>query len=411
MSDLKSEDVSIRITSVFMKIIGLWMAANRSEQRVRNITVTYSLIAILIGLWIQTTDLYHSWGDFGACLYNTCNILSLIMPLFKILVLLAHKNDFFNLILYLQRKFLHADYNDCERTILLRCKRQCTLFICFFTIFTQATILFYFINPVIANIGRNASDRLLPFNMWVNLPLTETPYYEMTYVLQTLSLYHIGVGYFCFDNFLCIMNLHVATQFRILQHRMENIAHLVEKGKQEGNIKVNVSSPYFATECYTVLKNYIRQHQKLIAYCTKLEEVFNTIILIQLLIFSLLMCLDGYQILMANTPIRTRLIFTCHFMACMCQLLMFTYSCDCIIRESSNTAEAVYSGPWTLLSMTASGRMLRKDLTLIILRSSVPCYLTAKGFFAVSLETYTKVLSTAASYFTLLKQNSETADI
>lgn len=41
-----------------------------------------------------------------------------------------------------------------------------------------------------ANISRNASDRILPFNMWVDLPLTVTPYYEITFVLQVLSFHH-----------------------------------------------------------------------------------------------------------------------------------------------------------------------------------------------------------------------------
>ncbi|XP_017795356.1 PREDICTED: uncharacterized protein LOC108576806 [Habropoda laboriosa] len=410
MSSFTTDDISISLTSVFMKIVGLWMASNRFEQRVRNITLCYTLIAILFALWIQMTDLYYSWGDFGACLYTACNILSLTIPFLKILVLLAHKNDFFHLILHLQREFLHADYDDYEKKILLGCQRQCTFFVCFFTLFTKGTVISYIVNPLIANIGKNESERILPFNMWVNLPLSMTPYYEITFSLQVLSLYHIGVSYFCFDNFLCIMNLHAATQFRVLQYRMANMTDLKDKERKERNMKTSVSSACFATECYNVLKDYIRQHQNLIAYCNKLEKVFNIIVLGQLLMFSMLICLDGFQILMANTPTRTRLIFIFHIGACMCQLLMFTYSCDCIIRESTSTAEAVYSGPWTLLPMSADGKMIRKDLMLVIMRSSVPCCLTARGFFVVSLETYTGVLSTAASYFTLLKQRSENAD-
>ena len=86
-----------------------------------------------------------------------------------------------------------------------------------------------------------------------------------------------------------------------------------------------------------------------------------------------------------------RTIFICHISGCLCQLLMFTYSCDCIIRESLNIAIAVYRGPWPFLPSTTSGRMMRKDLTIVIMRSSVPCYLTGRGFFIVSLETYTSV--------------------
>lgn len=170
------------------------------------------------------------------------------MPFIKILVLLAHKEDFFRLILYLQRKFLHADYDSYERQIVIGFKRKCTFFIYFFTLFTLATVVSYIVNPLIgksrsvkiwhnlqilelnsvitfffctnvnfycfchgkllkiitllniylktsysnvsANIGRNESDRVFPFNMWIDLPLTTTPYYEIIFVLQVLSFHN-----------------------------------------------------------------------------------------------------------------------------------------------------------------------------------------------------------------------------
>ncbi|XP_061939170.1 odorant receptor 13a-like isoform X1 [Apis cerana] len=405
MSFLES-DISVSLTSIFMKLVGLWMASNQHQQRMRNIMVSYNVIAIFFALWIQAMDIYHSWGNIRACLFSTSNTLSLILPLLKIFILLCHKEDFFRLILYMQRNFLRGNYDDYERKVVIGCKRKCTIFICFFTFLTMATIVSYIASPIIENIGKNESDRVLPFNMWVNLPLSMTPYFEITFLLQVLSLYQIGVSYFCFDNFLCIMNLHVAGQFQVLQYRISNIADLIIK-TEEKKEKLITDSLYFSNKCYTTFKKYIRQHQALIAYCRKIEAVFNWIALEQVLMFSLLICLDGYQILMANEDIKTRSIFSFHILACLCQLLMFTYSCDCIIRESVSVATAAYEGPWTLPPMTISGRMMRKDLIVVIMRASIPCCLTGKGYFIVSLETYTSVLSTAASYFTLLRNNIE----
>ena len=70
---------------------------------------------------------------------------------------------------------------------------------------------------------------------------------------------------------------------------------------------------------------------------------------------------------------------------------MFTYSCDTLIRDSSNVGIAVYGSLWSLLPMDKYGKMLRRDMMLVILRSKTPCCLTASGFFIVSLETYTRV--------------------
>ena len=78
-------------------------------------------------------------------------------------------------------------------------------------------------------------------------------------------------------------------------------------------------------------------------------------------------------------------------MGCMCQLLMFTYSCDCLMHDSMSMANAVYSSLWSYLPMDKYGKLLRKDLMFVIMRSRSPCCLTACGFFPVSLETYTGV--------------------
>ncbi|XP_076229602.1 odorant receptor 13a-like [Nomia melanderi] len=203
-----------------------------------------------------------------------------------------------------------------------------------------------------------------------------------------------------------MMNIHTTTQFRILRHRLTNMANTSE---EEHDQKERISSS--TEKCYVAFKGYIQQHQALIAYCQKLEEVFNSVVLGQMLIFSLLICLDGCQVLMADVNSEKRFIFVFHLVSCVGQLLMFTYSCDGLIHESVNVGAGAYGTPWPSLTMDKYGTTMRKDLLFVLARSKVPCCLTARGFCVVSLGTYTSVLSTAMSYFTLLKRTMEdTAD-
>ncbi|XP_054008693.1 odorant receptor 13a-like [Hylaeus anthracinus] len=394
-----SDDISIAMTSHFMKFSGFWMATNYVEQKCRNFALVYTIIGMLLLGSVQVVELYYSRGDFGTCLYILCNVLSLCMSLFKILILLEHKKDFFQLILYLQQKFLHGIYDDHEKKIVGACKRVCAFFICVFTCCAHATVFSYVLSPIVVNIGRNETDRVLPFQMRISL-ISLTPYFEITFVLQALFLYQVGVCYFCFDNLLCIINLHVSSQFRILQYRMENM-QTVDKEKDSDSLITCKS--HSTDKCYSIFKTCIQQHQALITYCSKLEKVFSSFSLGQVLVFSVLICLGGYQVLMSNAPFATRMIFIFHIMGCTAQLFMFTYSCDCLIQDSTNIATAMYAAPWSRLPMDKDGRTLRKDLILVILRSRVPCCLTANKFFPISLETYTGIMSTAMSYFTLLK--------
>ena len=176
----------------------------------------------------------------------------------------------------------------------------------------------------VANHGRNESDRILAFNMWLpDYRITFTPYFEMLFSLQVIILllaiipfttltdvfvesscllqqiicaYLVGVCYHCFDNILCILNLHTAAQFRILQHRLANMCNTNDREKFHENLGKSLYSVYK----YEKFRAHIRQHQALIEFCRKLEDVFNLLVLGQVSLFSLLICLDGYLILMVS---------------------------------------------------------------------------------------------------------------
>ncbi|XP_033203188.2 odorant receptor 10-like [Bombus vancouverensis nearcticus] len=399
-----TKDFALLMTSFLMKIVGLWLTKNKEEERTRQLTLMYTVVAILFGVWVQFRDFYYSWPNFGDCAYTACNILCLIMVLLKLSVVFIHKKEFIELLVYTHKNFWHTNYSYNELLLLQNCRKISIVCISLINVCAQGTVFGYVLTPIVENIGRNHSDRVLPFRMWLDLPLSVTPYYEILFVLQVLSLYHVGICYICFDNLLCLINLHAATQFRILQYRLLYLGETIEKQPNEYAIKETLPSNYLKNY-HTVFKCCVREHQDRINYCQRLNNIFTYIVLGHIVVFSLLLCLVGFQVLMANSPPTRRLIFVFHIVGSSSQLLLFTYSCDTLIRESTNIGTAVYSGPWTHLTMDKIGKLLRKDLTMIILRSSKPCCLTASGFFPVSLETCTKVLSTAMSYFTLMRQS------
>ena len=109
--------------------------------------------------------------------------------------------------------------------------------------------------------------------------------------IQVFSLCHIVISYVCFDNLLCLMNLHAATQFRILQYRL---THLGQSNKKQPNEN-------YSKNCYTVFKQCIEEHENRINYCQKLNHIFTGIVLGHLLVFSLLMCLVGFQVIMVSS--------------------------------------------------------------------------------------------------------------
>lgn len=106
-----------------------------------------------------------------------------------------------------------------------------------------------------------------------------------------MTFYFIGISYFCFDNIFCIMTVHLAGQFQILRHRFDRLCNAEDRIDEKGA---------HARGFYDRFKAHVRYHQALIDYCEKIENVYTMIILGQVLVFSVLICLFGYQILLVS---------------------------------------------------------------------------------------------------------------
>nr|XP_033203185.1 odorant receptor 13a-like [Bombus vancouverensis nearcticus] len=380
-----------------LKLAGVWMTVNNAEERRRRLTMAFTAVIHVYGLYLNLGDAYYTWNDLSHCTFLLSNTLCIILAMFKLLILNFRRTEFKDLVLFAQENFWHFKYDHDEKILFMKCRKLCKLWTITACSFTQASLAFYIITPICANIGKNKSDRVLPFKMWVDLPLSVTPYYEIMFVIQLATVQQIGVTYLCNDNFLCILNMHVICQFRMLHNRLLNLWKIIDQKTD----KID-----YADKCYIALKKCIRQHQSLIKFCEKLEYVNTFPIFGHVVVFSLLMCFDTYEILLANVSTGTRLIFVFHMVGSFIHIIFFTYTCHGLIEESSNISLATYSGWWTILPMTETGRMLREDVKVMMMKSMRPCYLSAGGFFPISLETSTALMSTTMSYFTLMRESS-----
>nr|XP_003704157.1 PREDICTED: odorant receptor 13a-like [Megachile rotundata] len=397
----KYTDLSITLSTFCMKYVGLWTAKDYAQERRRKLGIAYSIYAVCLALFFEIRDLCFSWGDLNATLYVLCNLLSVSLTAFKVHVLVLYRTELAELIVYMQDHFWHCKYDEREKAILANCRKTCVFFTISVTCIGECAVVAYIVTPIVASLGSNSTVRLHPFNMWYTTVL-ETPYFEFFFVVQVFILFHVGVCYFCFDNMFSIFSLHIATQFRILQYRFEIMCQIYEES-DPANEKISPTN--YAFEVYQKFKVYVQQHQALINYSKLLERVFTLITFGQVMVFSVLICLFGYQILLADSTPARRSVFICLTVGSTSLLFMFTYSCHGLMEQSDLLADAMYSTMWTRIPMNKYGKMLRNDLMMVILRARRTCCITANGFFPVSLETFTTIFSTAASYFTLLRNS------
>ncbi|XP_017881630.1 odorant receptor 49b-like isoform X1 [Ceratina calcarata] len=394
-SNSEFKDMSIYWSVFFLKAAGMWLTSDDKEERHRRYVYALSAFALIYGIYVNTIDCYYSWGDLSHCIFLINNTLCILLGIYKITILTTQRMEFRKIVLYAQKNFWHSNYSGYEKEVFVQCQKFCKLWLVTVSFLTQASLAGYAITPIVLNIGKNESDRVLPFNMWLDLPLSLSPYYELVFIFQMLCVYQIGIVYICSDTFLCILNIHVIGQLRILQYKFL---------KLQSPTKTDLID--CVNEDYLKLKKCIRDHQALIKFCDMLEGVFSLPILGHMVVFSLLMCFDTYEILLADGPLVSQTIFVFHMVGSFLHIILFTSSCQGLIDESTNVSLAAYSSWWMDCPMNKVGIMLRRDILIILLRTRRPCCLTAGGYFPVSLETSTALMSSTMSYFTLMRESS-----
>ncbi|KAI4498423.1 hypothetical protein M0802_006602 [Mischocyttarus mexicanus] len=413
MASKSSKYFSIRITQFLMKSVGFWYPETIREKWILDGFLLYTLVAVSTALGVESMDFYYSRGDFYALTYTACSTMPVIIVLLKISIFILHRKKMMTLIKYTQENFWYQNYDDFGEKILNEINNKGIVLMCSFTFFVQGTAVTYTLTPIIEminglgifyqcleNWGKNDSDRILPFNLWIDVPKTTTPYFEVFFTIETLALIHTAVCFACFDNFLCLLSIHAAGQFKILQHKLINIFDWDLKDSLKQTISINYENKL--TDC-------VKRHNELINYVKKLEHIFTYTMMCQLLISSIMLCVAGFQVFLSQGTLIRRMIFIAHTNGCFFQLFVITLTVNEILIASQAVSDGAYAANWPSLPLENLLK-IKTSLIMIMIRARKPCCITAGGFFPVSLETFMAVLSTAGSYFTLLRKFDDDID-
>ena len=111
-----------------------------------------------------------------------------------------------------------------------------------------------------------------------------------------MCVYYVGISTFCFDNIFCIMAVHLAGQFRILRYRFTKLCDM-EYGIKENSQSILSKQMH---KFYEKFRKCVQHHQALIDFYQNLENVYTMITFGQVLVFSVLICLFGYQVLVVG---------------------------------------------------------------------------------------------------------------
>ncbi|XP_076295111.1 uncharacterized protein LOC143216160 [Lasioglossum baleicum] len=199
--------------------------------------------------------------------------------------------------------------------------------------------------------------------------------------VQGATVFVNVVGHCGNDVFFFSLTMHLCGQFEVLKTKMSEIE--VEKSDYRKKIG-----------------SLVRRHCRLVLLADDLEQSFNVVILAQLLLSILLLCIQGFMMLVFLKTNDRAGALKCLLIAVtlLLQLYAYTYAGDALESQSAEVSFAVYDSTW----YRSRGHQAR-DLALIIHRGNSPYCVTAGKFMPMNLLTFKEILKASASYMSVLR--------
>ncbi|XP_028037174.1 odorant receptor 85c-like [Bombyx mandarina] len=285
--------------------------------------------------------------------------------------------------------------DDVDKNIILTIwLRRIGLLLNSFFIFAVSNLAMFETYPFLRtcyNLYVGNDDYILPFQLCGLWEVKSTVVYILTYILEIVGTTPCQLFlYLPFDLLIVTLTSNVSILLRLLQADLQNAVRLHRE--RPNTYYVNDH------ESYERIKEIVFRHQRILRIADKLSEVFGLVILVHVSLSAVVICFFGFLTVVYGGLIETisnfltalNLILIVFLIALGGQLL-----CD----TSSNISDAAYNSLWY-----EGDLKLRKLMLFIITRSQNPCYLSALGFSNMTLRSFSKIMSTAWTYLSLLIQ-------
>ncbi|XP_039302412.1 odorant receptor 46a isoform X3 [Solenopsis invicta] len=336
----------LALNFLFYTIGGVWRPIKWSSKcsicsySVLNFFSLYLLTFFVLTQLIDTIFIVDNIDDFTT---NLSLLLSAIAVYCKAVTATARRSEFISLIKMLQEKPCKA-CNEEEINIQMKYDRLIRSYTMSYSILASFSLTGITIGEVLI-----ALQVAMALSTFVNVA-TET----------------VILG-FC---------LQICAQFDILICRLRKVIESDEKQENELNSATNKTSR---------LSENIHYHLYIIRFAKMVNKVFSQIVFIQFFVSILVLCTSVYYLSSHKTVtdfIKLGIYTSCMFV----QIFMYCWAGNEIILKSIGLSEAVYKMEWILLTISE-----RKDLLMIMMRSTKPIKFTSSFLVTLSLESYATV--------------------
>nr|ALD51383.1 odorant receptor 31 [Locusta migratoria] len=375
----------------------------------------------------QLAGLWRFRGDLDKLTLDVCLTVTVVMGVIKAGAIVARRRRFFGIVRRLDAataaQLLAGDPE--EAAVVASAASLARTITVWAPVLGSLSPVVWGLAPLLLRLLGNAPrPRELPVVCWYGGWDAASPYYELLYLVQFVTIqggYLVVMGS---DLFFVSLMIHAAAQLRILNMRLVKIArNEVENDKTFGGMKcvpgyrnsnlkiidkewtssaTKTQDLTDETSSYDELRSWVEQHKDVIRLVQQLEQLLNVIILFQFLGGTIIICVTLYQSSAKTGEVTTLFKLQLYLGTMLSEIFMYCWYADGIVQQSARLATSAYSCGWP-----DAPQPFRRSLLIIMRRCQRPLSLTAGKFYTISRATFVRLVNASYSYYALLRQMND----
>ncbi|XP_053996907.1 odorant receptor 13a-like [Hylaeus anthracinus] len=378
-----------------LQLVGIWPEPMSSNERFANCK------AVILCLWVivfvaapQSIQLFMLGGDIEQMTQNLCLAnIPVINAVMKVIVTWYRRKELKPLVKSFYDDWYRSQSEE-ERTTMLNRAKFTTNITAWCTMLTQTMVTVYIslraFTIMTCDQSKETQDRLVLYPGYFPYNVRPTVVLVLTNLAQAFAAYCATIPYTSVDTFIAMLVLHICAQFENLRRRLEGLTDEKDRTRDRDQIQKELVS-------------IVERHEHLNWVATKIEECFNLLLLLQLLLCTIEICFQGFlfcNVLLKNETglLNVQMVFFVLFVSfIIVHMYIYCYIGERLQVQSSGMAISAYKSNWFNVSPPEA-----KNLIFIICRSTRPLCLTAGKFSTFSMEMFSSILKTSMGYLSVL---------
>ncbi|XP_023952804.2 odorant receptor 46a-like [Bicyclus anynana] len=215
-------------------------------------------------------------------------------------------------------------------------------------------------------------------------------YLYQAFGMHVNMLYNLNI-----DTFFLGLMIYVIAQLELLEEHLTNVTD--ENTYKAGTLRANCIHESDDSVLIKKLNKAIVHYESIYKYCSLIEDIFSITLFVQFSMASCIICVCLFRFTLPAT--NEYYMFLASYVTIMTmQIMVPCWFGTRIMDKSCHLSQAVYACNWTPQS-----RRFKSSLKLFVERANRPLSITGWKMFPLSLNTFTSIMNSAYSFFTLLR--------